>query len=81
MMSYMAQVTIYLPDEIEARARKAARKQHKSVSRWIAAQVTEKLTATWPDEVLAAFGAIPDFPEAKDLRRGFGEDARREPLE
>jgi hypothetical protein len=74
----MAQITIYLADEIEAQARKAARKQHTSVSRWIAQQVTEKLEASWPSDVLEAFGSIPDFPEADVLRRGYGVDARRE---
>jgi hypothetical protein len=32
----MAQVTIYLADEIEARARKAAKAQGTSPGRWIA---------------------------------------------
>lgn len=80
-MSYMARITICLPDEIEAQARKAAQIQHTSVSRWIAEQVTEKLAATWPPDVLETFGAIPNFPEAEELRRGYDEDAGREPLE
>ena len=81
MIKYMAQITIYLPDEIEAKARKAAKKQKTSVSRWIAGQLTEKLKSAWPPEVLEAFGAFPDFPEAKDLRKGYGKDAPREPLD
>jgi predicted transcriptional regulator len=76
----MAKITIYLPDEVEARVRKAARKEHTSVRRWIASQVIEKVNAAWPVEVLEAFGAIPDFPDAEELRRGYGEDARREPI-
>jgi len=77
----MAQITIYLPDEIEAKARKAAKQQHTSVSRWIAEQVTRNLTSTWPAEVLEAFGAAPDFPDAQELRSGYGKETRREPME
>jgi hypothetical protein len=58
----MAQITIYLPDEIENRARKAAKVKGTSVSRWIAA------------------GAIPDLPDLKDIRAGYGRDATRERL-
>ena len=35
----MAQITIYLPDEIESKVRKAAKARRTSVSRWIADQV------------------------------------------
>jgi len=78
---YMAQITIYLPDEIEAAAREAAETQQTSISRWIAEQITANLSSTWPAPVLKAFGAFPDFPEARELRRGYGKDARREPLD
>jgi len=77
----MARITIYLPDEIEAAVRKAAKRPATSVSRWIAGHLAEKLKSTWPPAVLDAFGAFPDFPETKDLRRGYGGDAPREPLE
>ena len=76
----MAQITIYLPDEIEAAARKAAEERRTSVSRWIAEQITGNLSSTWPVPVLRAFGAFTEFPEAKELRRGYGKDTPREPL-
>ena len=81
MMTYMAQITIYLPDEIEAKARKAAKQRRTSVSRWIAEQVEEKLRSTWPEAVLKAFGAFPDFPAVEELRRGYGKDVPRESLD
>ena len=77
----MAQITIYLADEIEAKARKAAKVRGASLGRWIAEQVAEKVKSSWPPEVLAAVGAFPDFPEAEDLRRGYGPDAPRESLD
>ena len=77
----MAQVTIYLNDELESQARKAAKLRRTSLGRWIAEQVAEKVNQTWPPEVLAAIGAFPDFPEQSELRRGYGADTPRESLD
>jgi hypothetical protein len=77
----MAQVTIYLADEVEAQARKAAKIRGTSLGRWIAEQVAEKVKNTWPPEVLAAIGSFPDFPELKSIRSGYGKDAARERLD
>jgi hypothetical protein len=73
----MAQVTIYLADDLEAQARKAAKMRGTSLGRWIAEQVAEKVNNTWPPEVLAALGSFPDFPEVAGLRTGYGTDAPR----
>ena len=74
----MAQITIYLPDEIENRARKAAKVKGTSVSRWIAERVVENLEHAWPKGVLDAAGAIPAFPDVVEIRAGYGKDAARE---
>jgi hypothetical protein len=76
----MAQLTIYLPDDIESKARKAAKAKGKSVSRWIADQVLHSLEDTWPKAVLDAAGAFPDFPTLEEIRKGHGKDLPREPL-
>ncbi len=76
----MAQITIYLPDEVESKARRAAKADGKSVSRWIADQLASRLDDAWPRGVLDAAGAIPDFPSLEDIRKGYGPDAPRERL-
>jgi len=76
----MAQITIYLPDAVEKKARKAAQAGGKSVSRWIAQRVVEQLQSEWPKEVLSAAGSLPDFPNLSQIRKGYGRDARREKL-
>jgi hypothetical protein len=76
----MAQVTIYLPDNIEKKARKAAKASRTSVSRWIADQVVQSLRDTWPKSVLDAAGAVPDFPALSEIRKSYGEDLPREPV-
>jgi hypothetical protein len=77
----VAQVTIYLADDLEAQARKAAALKGTSLGRWIADQVAEKVNNTWPPEVLAALGSCPDFPEIAQLRAGYGKDGPRESLD
>lgn len=77
----MANITIYLPDELEKKARKAARNRKTSVSRWIAEEVEKSLKSAWPQSFLDAAGAFPDFPDLTELRRGYGKDAPREPLD
>jgi hypothetical protein len=76
----MAQITIYLPDEIEEKARQAAQTEGTSVSRWIAEQVVRNFVQKWPKAVLEAAGAFPDFPDVPAIRGGYGKDRRREPL-
>jgi hypothetical protein len=73
----MAQITIYLRDDLEARARKAAKAKHEPVSRWIAHEIERSLSATWPQEVLDAAEALPDFPALREIRKGYGKDAPR----
>jgi len=77
----MAQLTIYLPDELEKKARRAAKAKGTSVSRWIADQVVQTLDDTWPSNVLDAAGALQDFPSLDEIRKGYGLDAPRESMD
>jgi hypothetical protein len=64
----MGQVTIYLDDDTERRARKAARSEGVSLSKWIASALRAKTATAWPKEVLDLEGAWPDFPQIHQLR-------------
>jgi hypothetical protein len=79
--SALARITIYLPDNIEHRARKAAKAKGESVSRWVADQVMRSLADTWPKAVLDAAGAIPEFPSLEEIRAGYRQDIPRESME
>lgn len=76
----MAQITLYLDDELEARVRAAAKAANLSQSRWVANLIEEKLSDEWPAAVVALAGAWRDFPEAEVLREDLGEDVAREPV-
>jgi hypothetical protein len=73
----MARLTIYLTDDVALRVRKAAKAAKVSVSKWAADRVTKSVETSWPPEFLALAGAFPDFPDADELRRGYGDDAPR----
>jgi hypothetical protein len=77
----VAHLTIYLPDDLEKQVRKAAAASKLSVSKWVAERVEKSVETSWPAEFLALEGAFPDFPEPEELRRGYGDDIRREILD
>ena len=76
----MAQITLYLDDELETRLRAAARAANLSQSRWVANLIAEKLHDEWPTAVTALAGAWADISETETLRAGQGQDAPRESL-
>ena len=77
----MARLTIYLPDEVEKQVRKAARAARISVSKWVAQRVAKSVETSLPPEFLALAGAFRDFPDAEELRQGYGADVPRESLD
>lgn len=76
----MAQITLYLDDDLAERLQAAAQAADLSRSRWVADLIAAELRDRWPDEVVALAGAWPDLPEAETLRAEMGRDAAREPI-
>jgi hypothetical protein len=77
----MAHLTIYLNDDVDRRVRKAAKAANVSVSKWIAERIAKSVETSWPPEFLALAGSFPDFPDAGELRKGYGQDIPREILD
>lgn len=73
----MAQVTIYLDDETEQKARAAARSKGVSLSKWVAERVRQGALSDWPDYVRELAGAWRDLPSAEQLRKLKGRDAKQ----
>ena len=64
MMSYMGQLTIYLPDEVEKRYRRNAKRAKKTISAYIASleKTAEPKDANGhPLAIRELFGSVPDF--------------------
>jgi hypothetical protein len=73
----MGQVTIYLDEDTEDKARAAARSRGVSLSKWIAERVRHGALSSWPEHVRALAGAWSDLPSAEQLRKPRGRDAKR----
>lgn len=67
----MAQMNFYVPDEIEEKVKKAAKKEGLTASAWLAALVKEHISASnqWPrdyfEKVLGGWEG--DFPDIEDM--------------
>ena len=77
----MAQVTLYLDAEIEARMKDAAKAAGVSQSRWLADLIRERTANEWPPSVAALAGTWSDMPTAEELRQDSGQVVPREPIE
>jgi hypothetical protein len=80
--NYMGQITIYLDDETEKLVKRHAEGSGESASKWVAEAVRKRARSEWPADILSLFGSWrdEDFPDAEELRKGYGADARREEL-
>ncbi len=75
----MGQVTIYLDNEIENKLKKAAKASKKSVSKWVAAIINDKVSNEWPQNIAKLAGSWrDDFPSLDEMRSSQGVDAKRE---
>ena len=76
----MGQVTIYLDDETESKARAAAQSDGVSLSKWVAQRIGDGTAREWPSVVRELAGAWTDLPSAEELRRSSKKDTIRRRL-
>jgi hypothetical protein len=76
----MGQVTIYLDSETEKKMSNAIKKTGISKSKWISDLIKQKMTSTWPENIVKLAGAWTDLPTAEDIRKNMAEDADRESI-
>ncbi len=70
----MPQVTLYIDEDTDVKARLAAHSAGVSYSRWVADLIRSRTRDEWPESVRRLAGSIPNFPtrasdEAKDIER------------
>jgi hypothetical protein len=76
----MGQVTIYLDSETEKKMSNMIKKTGVSKSKWISDLIKQKMTTTWPENIVKLAGAWTDLPTAEDIRKNMAEDADRESI-
>lgn len=67
----MPQITLYIDEETDSKARAAARAAGISYSKWVAQLIRSRTRDEWPEMLRKLAGSRPDFP----LRAHEGEPA------
>ena len=74
----MPQVTLYLDEDTDAKARAAAKAAGVSYSRWVGELIRARTRDDWPEAVRALAGSTRDFPLRSSERAA--PDVERVPL-
>ena len=76
----MAQLTIYLEDDLAEELKTQAKESKISQSRLVSQLIRNRLRNTWPASVQELAGTWNDFPEIDELIDDIGTDNERESL-
>lgn len=74
----MAQVTIYIPNELETQIKTMAGSLNISISKFIANILEQKVQNEWSLDSRKLAGAWDDFPTLKEIRSNQAEETPRE---
>lgn len=74
----MAQVTIYLEDEVMSSVKTATKADGVSQSQWIADAIRARFRLEWPANIKVLSGSWKQFPTLEEIRANQAEDAPRE---
>jgi hypothetical protein len=76
----MGQITICLDEDTEKPVKRHVKASGESASKWIAAAIQKRARSEWPADIRALPGSWKDgdFPNAAELRKGYGVDVPRE---
>ncbi len=77
----MAQVTLYLDDDVQSLMDEAVKASGLSRSRWVSELIRRQVRQQWPADILAMAGSFPDFPLREDWAAAQPPDIERVSLE
>ncbi|GHT78460.1 hypothetical protein FACS1894104_1690 [Actinomycetota bacterium] len=76
----MPQVSLYLEDNILGFARRKAKENKQSVSKYVSSVLAEKYSSAWPKGYFSLFGALQDDSFVRPEQPPFDDDAPRQQL-
>jgi len=76
----MAQITIYINNELESKIKDIANSLDTSISKYISMLIEKNINSNWNPKVKELPGSWSDFPSLEELREGTAPDAKREEL-
>ena len=73
----MAQVTIYLPDQILKKINSLAKKEALSVSSWIKNKIVGSIEDVWPGDYFEVFGSLKDSDLKRHEQLEYSQDTKK----
>ena len=73
----MAQITIYIDNNLEEKIKEIAKNTGQSISKYISNAIEQKLNNSWNEDIKDLSGSWNDFPTIEEIRTNI-EDTKRE---
>jgi hypothetical protein len=74
----MAQVTIYIPNDLETKIKTMAKSLDLSISKFITNTLKQKVKNEWSSDTVGLSGSWSNFPPLEEIRETRGKDINRE---
>ena len=74
----MAQVTIYIPNDLESKIKAMSSSLNISISKFISTVLEQKVQNEWTSDSKKLAGSWNDFPTLEEIRANQAEDIQRE---
>ena len=74
----MAQITIYIDNNLEEKIKEIAKNTGQSISKYIASAIEQKLNNSWNEDIKNLSGSWSDFPTIEEIRTTVNDTKREE---
>ena len=74
----MAQITIYISNDLESKVKEIAASQETSISKYISTVIERNINNNWNPKIKNLAGSWSDFPTIEEIRNNDTQDAQRE---
>ncbi len=74
----MAQITIYINNDLESKVKEIAHSQEISISKYISTVIEKNINNNWNPNIKKLAGSWSDFPTIEEIRNSNAEDVKRE---
>ena len=74
----MAQITIYIDNNLEEKIKEIAKNTRQSISKYISNAIEQKLNNSWDEDIKNLSGSWSDFPSLEEIRTNTTDTKREE---
>lgn len=76
----MSQLSLYINKELLSKIEKAARRENKSISKWVSSKLDVALNKSWPVGYFSLYGILKEYDIERPDQGSFSQDTKRETL-